>query len=193
MTYTKEEVMERMQSAQWIRECCVKLLDLDARLVEDRAENLLAYMRDFFSGGWTSTVEKNAPLFIRQRVERQDEINRMACMNTFANTSVYLTKVMQKQLALEWDPCIRAFAMDVTENVYSVWINALCARKYDKVQSVGGGMMIAIPRSNWEKSYDEDDMMNKLETLYAKYVRLTPTYERGLVLVKLNGDKMVLD
>ena len=193
MTYTKEDVLARMQSAQWIRECCVKLLDLDARLVQEERETLLACMQDFLSGGWTSTVDERAPLFIRQRIERQDEMNRIACMNTFANTSVYLTKVMRKELELEWEPCLRAIAMDVTENVYSVWINALCAKKYDKVQSVGGERMIAIPRSNWEKSCEEDDLTNKLETLYAKYVRLTPTYKRGLVLVKLNGEKMVLD
>ena len=192
MNFTSEEVLGRMKNVQWIRECCTKLLRLDAQLHSGEVDVMEA-MRDFFSRGWTSPPKTyEVPRFIRDMTDRQDELNRIACMNTFAFTSKYLTEVMEKKKSIALDASLHTLAKDIQFNMYAVWIEALCAKKKVPVAGARRDMQIVVPPSLWEACYAKDALIADLETLYGKYLPFTPNYQRGTVLVRLNGERMQL-
>jgi len=186
--YTDLEICDRMRHRVWVRECCEKVIQLT--LLLQAGGPIVEPMRDFFITSWG------------------DDLSRIACFNSFLQTSEYLMAMFDGLDDIAAGR--RALAEDILLNVYAVWIPCLCSqtravanRANDIATRANRANDIAtrandierrvrLPLNSWAVCYDKDPLIRRLETLYAACAPMAKTYESGCVLVRLNGEHQAL-
>ena len=178
-----QEIETKMHSRAWIRECCAKLLALDARLdAIAEGKRLMDELKTFFGRGWQDS----------------STLNRHACFNTFEHVSHFINEVLKGRIGTDKDMLekgMAALSKDIQENTYAIWIYYLCMPVTPAIPAATTSNIVAIkrqillPLNPWAVAYATDPLIRELETLFAKHAapRMGAT-----ALLRLNGELCAL-